>query len=135
MTDHDEEPQWGTTIQAQISRALVQLLREYTGRGPTTARTTIRDNVVLVMLDQSLTKAEQLLVSNGRAEKVLDVRRELQVAMRSEASARIAEITGTQVLAMLSANHIDPDLGAEIFVLSGPPNHATAASSRFEARP
>jgi uncharacterized protein YbcI len=49
-----------------ISNTVVKLVRENTGRGPTKARTSIRDNVVVVMLDQTLTKGEQNLVSNGR---------------------------------------------------------------------
>ncbi|MDQ6744424.1 MAG: DUF2294 domain-containing protein [Actinomycetota bacterium] len=51
-------------------------MRDYTGRGPTRARTTIRDNIVVVMLEQTLTKAEQSLVAKGRSEKVLEMRHE-----------------------------------------------------------
>jgi len=85
------------------------------------AGTTIRDNVVLVMLEQTLSKGEQVLVDKGRGDRVLALRREYQEAMREEGSARVAELTGRKVVAMMSANHINPDLGAEIFVLDGPP--------------
>jgi uncharacterized protein YbcI len=104
-----------------ISNAVVGALREYTGRGPTKARTTIRDNVVVVMLEQTLTKGEQVLVDKGRGERVLALRREFQEALRDEASAKVAELTGRNVIAMMSANHLSPDLGAEIFVLDGAP--------------
>ena len=80
----------GAALYAQISNAVVQLLREYTGRGPTKARTTIRDNVVLVMLEQTLTKGEQSLANKGRAEKVLEIRHEFQEAMREESSASLS---------------------------------------------
>ena len=111
------------TLHLAISNAIVRLLREYTGRGPTKSRTTIRDNVVVVMLDQTLTKGEQSLVSKGRAEKVLEIRHEFQEAMREESMAKISELTGRGVTAMLSANHVNPDLGAEIYVLDGPPDY------------
>jgi uncharacterized protein YbcI len=118
----DFEPQRAETpLTVALSNAIVGLLREYTGRGPTRARTTIRDNVVVIMLEQTLTKGEQVLVDKGRGENVLALRREYQEAMREEGSARIAALTGRNVLAMMSANHLDPDLGAEIFVLDGPP--------------
>ncbi len=120
-TEHERTG--GVSLQLAISNALVRLLREYTGRGPTKSRTTIRDNVVLVMLEQTLTKGEASLVSKGRAEKVLEIRHEFQEAMREESMAKISELTGRRVTAMLSANHVDPDLGAEIFVLDGPPDH------------
>jgi uncharacterized protein YbcI len=106
-----------------ISNANVRLLREYTGRGPTKARTTIRENTVLVMLEQTLTKGEQVLVEKGRSENVLELRREYQEAMRDEVSAEVAKLTGRNVVAMMSANHINPDLAAEIYVLDGPPRH------------
>jgi hypothetical protein len=43
--------------------------------------------------------------------------------MREESSAKIAELTGRTVTAMLSANHLDPDLAAEIYVLDQPPGY------------
>jgi uncharacterized protein YbcI len=110
------------TLPAAISTAIVRLMREYTGRGPMKARTTIRENVVLVMLEQTLTKGEQVLVTKGRSENVLALRREYQEAMREESSEKIAELTGRDVIAMMSANHLAPDLAAEIYVLDGPPD-------------
>ncbi len=121
-TNEDHSSSAGS-LPAAISNTVVRLLREYTGRGPTRARTTIRDNVVLVMLEQTLTKGEQSLAAKGRGEKVIEIRHEFQEAIREESSARVAELTGRSVTAMLSANHLDPDLAAEIYVLDGPPDY------------
>jgi uncharacterized protein YbcI len=120
-SEPEREPASSVPLSLAISNAIVGLLREYTGRGPTKARTSIRENIVLVLLEQTLTKGEQSLVIKGRADKVLEIRHEFQNAMRQECSERIAELTGREVVAFLSANHIDPDIGAEIFVLDGPP--------------
>ncbi len=123
----DEQHPQGSSLPTAISNAIVRLLREYTGRGPTKARTTIRDNVVVVMLEQTLTKGEKSLAAKGRGEKVIEIRHEFQEAMREESSTQVAQLTGRTVTAMLSANHLDPDLAAEIYVLDGPPNyHATS---------
>ena len=113
-------------LNAAITRAVVRIHSQYVGRGPTKARTTIRDNVVLVMLEQTLTKGEQSLARKGRAEKVIEIRHEFQEAMREESMAKVSELTGRKVTAMLSANHVDPDIGAEIFVLDGPPDYNEA---------
>lgn len=130
-TQAEPERPAGSSLYLAISNAIVGVLREYTGRGPTKARTTIRDDVVLVMLEQTLTKGEQVLVDKGRGDNVITLRREYQEAMREEASARIAEITGRNVVAMMSANHLNPDLAAEIFVLDGPIEpRATAPETR-----
>jgi uncharacterized protein YbcI len=118
-TDAHRSPE--SSLYVALSNAIVKLLREYTGRGPTKARTTIRDNVVLIMLEQALTKGEQVLVQKGRGENVLALRHEYQEAMREESSAEVAKLTGRTVVAMMSANHLDPDLGAEIYILDGPP--------------
>jgi uncharacterized protein YbcI len=118
----------GSSLQVEISNALVGFMREYTGRGPTKARTSIRDNVVLVMLEQTLTKGEHVLVKNGRSEQVLALRHEYQEAMREESSARVSELTGRNVIAFMSANHVNPDLASEIYVLDGSPEHHTDSS-------
>jgi hypothetical protein len=55
----------GSSLHVAISNAVVGFLRDYTGRGPMKARTSIRENVVLVMLEQTLTKGEQVLVRKG----------------------------------------------------------------------
>jgi uncharacterized protein YbcI len=117
-----------STLYVTLSNAIVGLVREYTGRGPTKARTTIRDNLVVVLLEESLTKGEKVLVEKGRGEHVLALRCEYQEAMREEAMAKVAEITGRNVLAMMSTNHLDPDLAAELFVLESP----NGDRSRFE---
>jgi uncharacterized protein YbcI len=127
MTTELKRPADGT-LPSAISTAIVRLMREYTGRGPMKAQTTIRGNVVLVMLEQTLTKGEQVLVTKGRSENVLALRREYQEAMREESSDKVAELTGRDVTAMMSANHLSPDLAAEIYILTGPPDLKTAAS-------
>jgi uncharacterized protein YbcI len=118
------------TLPSAISTAIVMLMREYTGRGPMKAQTTIRNDVVLVMLEQTLTKGEQVLVTKGRSENVLALRREYQEAMRDESSEKIAQLTGRNVTALMSANHLSPDLAAEIYVLDGPPRLDGASSDQ-----
>jgi uncharacterized protein YbcI len=121
----DPERPSGSALHVAISNAIVGYLRDYTGRGPMKAKTTIRDNVVLVMLEQTLTKGEQVLVKKGRGERVLELRHEYQEAMRDESSIRVAELTGRNVIAFMSANHVAPDLAAEVYVLDGSPEYNT----------
>ncbi len=102
---------------AKISRALIRLLRQTAGRGPTRAQTTIASNLVIVMLSDSLTEGERTLVANGFEHEVRNVRQAYQAVMQDEASAAIEEVLGRRVIGFMSTNHFDPDLGAEIFVL------------------
>ncbi len=102
---------------AQISRAVVQLWHEHTGRGPTKARTTITDDLVVVVMADTLLKAERNLVLSGKVEQVLSMRRAFQDTMGAELTEVVERLTGRTVMAFMSHNHVDPDLAAELFVL------------------
>jgi uncharacterized protein YbcI len=107
----------GRTTAGEISRRSVQLLREYTGRGPTEARTVIDHDSVLVLLGNTLTKGERKLAENGKADHVRHTRREFQRVMRDDLVHIVEQETGRKVVAFMSDDHIDPDIAAEVFVL------------------
>jgi uncharacterized protein YbcI len=109
-------------LAATISNAMVGLLHRYTGRGPTRARTTIGENIIVCVLGATLTKGEQSLVRDGKHEVVLHTRRAFQETMRADAISAVSELSGRQVVAFMSNNHIDPDLAVEVFIL-GPETH------------
>jgi len=111
--DHAE----GTALNGAISQAIVRLMAECTGRGPTKARTTIDRDLVVVLLGNSLTPGERYLADSDRSEQVIEMRRAYQDAMRSDCVAAVEDLTGRAVIAFMSANHIEPDLAAEVFVL------------------
>ncbi len=100
-----------------VSNLIVRLLSEYTGRGPTRARTHFNDDLVTVVVQDLLTKGERSLIRDGNTELVLETRRAYQQTMRHDLSAGIEQITGRHVVAFLSANHIDPDIAIESFML------------------
>ena len=54
-------------LAAAISTAVVQALARATGRGPTKARTTLGENGVFVVLEDTLTHGEQTLSDAGYA--------------------------------------------------------------------
>ena len=118
-TQHDSpEPRLeGGALNAAISETIVRLLADSTGRGPTKARTTIDRDLIVVMLQNTLTSGERYLADSDRAEQVLGMRRAYQEAMRADCIAAIEDLAGRRVIAFMSANHIDPDLAAEVFVL------------------
>lgn len=72
------------SIASAISSAVVQLMREYTGRGPTKARTYIDEDLITVVLQDTLTMGERSLVRDGELDLVLTSRRAFQRTMRSQ---------------------------------------------------
>jgi uncharacterized protein YbcI len=112
----------GGQLNAAISNAMVRIQREYLGRGPTKARALMRDNVIVVLMQDTLTKAERSLVADGKQEDVMRVRHSFQRTMRADVVAAVEELTGRSVIAFMSDTHVDPDLACEIFVLEPQPD-------------
>ncbi len=105
-------------VALSISNAVVRLLAEYTGRGPTKAKTYINDDLITVVLRDSLTKGERSLSRNGDLDTVLKTRWAYQNVMSTELIAAVEEHSARRVLAFMSANHIDPDVAIESFLLA-----------------
>jgi uncharacterized protein YbcI len=104
-------------ISAQISTGAVQLLSEYTGRGPTRAHTIINRDSVTIVLQDTLTKGERSLVSAGRAPEVLQSRHAYQEVMSDDLTELVERSLDRSVIAFMSSNHVDPDVGVEFFLL------------------
>ena len=113
-----DEAYVGGELAAEISRTVVRALAETTGRGPTKAKTTIGENGVFVVLQDTLTHGERTLSNAGQGKAVLDLRRRWQAVMQADVSREIEELTGRKVIGFMSDNHIDPDLAVEVFVLA-----------------
>jgi uncharacterized protein YbcI len=103
---------------AAISNLVVRVFSEYTGRGPTKARTYITDDLVTVVLRDSLTKGERSLVDGGHHDQVLNMRLAFQQTMRHDLVEGVQTILGRTVDAFLSANHMNPDIAIESFLLA-----------------
>jgi uncharacterized protein YbcI len=110
----------GGQLNAALARAVVQIHRRYIGRGPTKAQAFFRGNVVVVVLREVMTKAEQSLAQRGEAQAVLDTRRRFQEAMHADLQEAVERLTGRRVIAFMSDNSVEPDMAAEVFVLDRP---------------
>ena len=129
MTSTQTETSLGGSKAAAISNHVVRTMSDYTGRGPTKARTYINEDLVTVLLRDTLTKGERSLVSGDLDELVLTMRKAFQATMRHDLINGIEEILDRKVIAFMSDNHIEPDVAVEIFVLApcGPDPHANGA--------
>jgi uncharacterized protein YbcI len=102
---------------SMISTSAVQILHEYTGRGPTKAKTLINENLVTIVFADTLTKGERTLVENGHSDRVVELRHDYQNVMQHDLIAVVERQLDRKVIAFMSQNHIDPDLAVEVFVL------------------
>ena len=120
-SSNDRAEARGRSINAEISKRIVGITRQYTGRGPTRARTYIEDDLITCVLEQALSQGELKVAEHSGEKLVLDHRKAMQDAMRAELEAMIEEVTGRRVLAFMSANHVSPDYAIEAFVLEAVP--------------
>jgi uncharacterized protein YbcI len=117
----------GGALNAAIANAVVGLFGDQLGRGPTRARAIHSGKFVLCVLEDTMTRAEQNLSARGKEDFVLEMRHAFQDTLREDLTAVVERLTGRTVVAFMSANHIEPDVAAEVFVLSEPVAQAPIA--------
>ena len=106
-----------TSTLANISRRIVQLHKEFYGKGPTKAKTYYHDDLVVVLMRGGFTRVEETLLQSGRGDSVKQQRSDFQQVMRAPFVQVIEEETGRKVAAFMSSSHQHPDMLAEVFVL------------------
>ena len=115
------------SVAARISTRLVQILAEFTGRGPTKARTSLNTNFVVVITEDTLTKGERSLVAAGQHESFLQQRRTFQEVIRADAVAAVEEATGRSVRAFLTDVAPAENVAVLIFLLDPVPETGRVA--------
>ncbi len=114
-------PLSGGELNAAITRELVRIHTAAIGRGPRKSYSFHSGDTLITVMLGVLTRAEQTLVSYGEGEAVRAMRRLSQRAMAEEMKAAVARLTGREVLALMSDNHLDPDMAVQVFVFEPPP--------------
>jgi uncharacterized protein YbcI len=103
----------------EISNAMVQLYKEYFGRGPTSARTHwCGPNAIICFLEDTFTPAERNLVEMGQHQHLRDTRMLFQYATVREFCEPVERITGRVVRSFQSSIDTEVDgLAIETFIL------------------
>jgi uncharacterized protein YbcI len=115
---NDEPQQSVGEMRATISREMVRLQAEYYGKGPTRAKTYITDDLVVVVLEESFTRAEKTLAERGEREAIQHIRRRFQQQMAESFTSVVEQATGRKVRVFLSDTDIEQDVSVETFLLA-----------------
>jgi uncharacterized protein YbcI len=111
----------GGRLLAQISTAIVAILRDHYGRGPMKAKTYALDDIlVVVMRGSGFTPLEQTIMDSGKPGQVVAMREQFQEVMAERYKNTIEELTGRKVMAFISQAHVEPDITVEMFFVDGP---------------
>lgn len=129
-----DEPSMTTPLptRGQLERTLSQriqaLYRSQLGHRLSGVDCELLETKIAIVLEQSVTQPEQLLVEQGKGELVKTLHSELEQAMRPQLQALIEEVVGVSVLDLLSDVTLETERTGIIAILSEAPQLRDAAS-------
>src|SRR5947209_6629808 len=86
------------SLRTALANAMVGLKKRFYGRGPTAAKAWILDDYVFVVMEGGLTRNEETLLADGKADLVRDYRLSFQGTVGATAIGGIEEVGGRAVL-------------------------------------
>jgi uncharacterized protein YbcI len=110
----------GAELNAAIARAIVRIHRNTVGRGPTKAHAFFHHNIVVVVLEEVLIKAERTLLAEGDDDSVIRLRQKLLETMRPDLIAAVERLTDRHVTALIGGTEPKPDAAGHVFMLDRP---------------
>jgi len=114
-----QEP--GGSVRTALANAMVGMQKQFYGRGPTAAKAWVLDDYVFVAMEDGLTRNEETLLADGKAELVRSYRLSFQETMGPTVKAAVEELLNRRVLTYHSQIVFDPPRTFEIFVLEPRP--------------
>jgi uncharacterized protein YbcI len=93
--------------------------------------------LVVVVLEETFTRAERTLVEHGDKAPIEEIRRRFQARMAQQFRSVVEQATGRKVKTFLSESNVDDDVAVEIFLLGDPRTDMTGfeeAGTRSGAR-
>ena len=107
----------GSSLRANLANAMVGMKKKYYGRGPESAKAWILDDYVFVAMEGGLTRNEETMLADGKADVVRSYRLSFQETMAETTTAAVEELTGRRVIGYHSQITFHPTRAFEIFVL------------------
>lgn len=110
------------SVLSEISNEMVRLYKEQFGRGPTKVRTTwAGDDMLITVLEDTLTPAERTLMKWGEHERLREMRMFFQYAAVRDFCEPVERITGRKVKGFISGLDSQADgVALEGFLLHPP---------------
>jgi uncharacterized protein YbcI len=115
----------GGGMRGEISRAMVSIMKQYYGKGPTNARTFVNERYVFCVMEGGLTRSDETLVAAGEEAVVREYRLSFEAVITPVITRAVADITGRAVVGYHSQVIVEPPHVIEIFILDEPPGQNT----------
>ncbi len=108
-------------LERKLSQKIQQFYRSNLGHQPSKVTCQLFDTKLVIILEDSITNAEQLLVNEGKNDLAEEVRSNLDEATKPKLQQLVEEITDVKVLDILSDATLDTGRTGMIAVLSATP--------------
>jgi uncharacterized protein YbcI len=105
----------GEGLLGRISTEMVQLMKQYYGKGPTKAKSYFLDDFLIVVMRGGTTRAERTMLEADREDTVREFRQQFENEMTGRMTGLIEELTGRKVINYQSQVLFDPDISVEFF--------------------
>jgi len=103
-----------------IADEIQRIHAEYYGQPPGQVRVYEAGDIVVVVIEETFTRAEQILIGRGEAAEVQIIRRRFQMAIADQFKSIVQTATGRCVRTFLSDTDLRERLAVETFVLGEP---------------
>jgi uncharacterized protein YbcI len=116
-----DPPLSGEDLLSAVTEAMVALHQRYYHRVPVSAKTQmLGEDLLACVLGGVYTDVEKTMIELQRGTVVQETRSTFQTAMQHKFIDEIERLSGRDVLAFISNQHIGPDMEIELFMLAPP---------------
>lgn len=126
------EPTLGQ-LERTLSQRIQALYRNELGHQPSKISCSIASEKIMIVLEDSITPPEQLLVENGRQDLAEQVRADLDKAIQPQLRELIEEVVGVEVVDLLSNATIETGRTGTIAILADAPQTRAPVSKSKSA--
>jgi uncharacterized protein YbcI len=113
-----DAPLTGDALLLAVTEAMVALHRRYHHRTPVTAKTLLLgEDLLACVMGGVYTDVEKTMIELQRGTVVQETRSAFQNAMQQKFISTVERLSGRDVLAFISNQHVGPDMEIELFML------------------
>jgi uncharacterized protein YbcI len=111
-------PLTGDDLLGAVTDAMVALHERYYHRTPVTAKTMmLDDDLIVCVMGGVYTDVEKTMIELQRQAVVHETRSAFHAAIQQKFVSVVERLSGREVLAFVSNQHVGPDLEVEIFMM------------------
>jgi uncharacterized protein YbcI len=121
MQPKDNPSQTRGQLERSLSQSIQALYRSKLGHQPSKVTCRLLDQKIVIILEDSITQPEQVLVGGAKEDLAEQVRDAIDAAIEPSLKMLIAEQTGIEVIDLLSDSTIETGRAGVIAVLAGEP--------------